>query len=69
MAKSYERFTGDGYVTLEELQAYLRRLAPEYRTISRQPINANVHGCRPSVLEKLGRSNEITEPYGKGASK
>lgn len=66
MAKGYEQYTSDGYVTIGELQAYLRRLAPIYRTISRERINANAHGCFPGVLEKLGRSGEITEPH-KGA--
>ncbi len=68
-ASGFEHYTADGYVTLAELQAYLRRIAPVYRTISRERINANAHGCFASVLQKLGRSNEITEPYSKGERK
>ena len=68
-ASGYQRYTADGYVTVEELQAYLRRIAPIYRAIGRERINANGHGCFSSVLEKLGRSNEITERYGEGGRK
>jgi hypothetical protein len=68
-ASGYEQYTADGYVTLEEMGTYLRRIAPEYRAIGRQRINANAHGCFPSVLEKLGRSTEITDPNYKGERK
>jgi hypothetical protein len=68
-ARTDERATADGLYTVKEMEAYFRKIDPPRRVISREKVNANAHGCFPSVLERLGRANEITEAYGKGSLK
>ena len=60
--------SADALVSVRELEQYWKQypLPEQARTISREKVNANVQGCFPSVLERLGRANEITEAYGKG---
>lgn len=74
MAKGEEKYIVNGYANRDALAPFLMKRRPDRRVINRQKIDANVHGCFPSVLMKLGRANEITEPIGiptsaKGAQK
>lgn len=46
-------------VSVEQFGAYLARLDPEYRTISREKVNPIALGCHESVLHKQGRQSEI----------
>jgi hypothetical protein len=58
-----EKAAADGAVTVAEMQKSIKESAKEFRTIYREKINSNVEGCFPSTLERLGRSDEITEKY------
>lgn len=63
-AHSADKLSEDGLVTIDEFKQYLKKSSiPEVRVIGREKINSNALGCFPSVLEKLGRSDEITEKY------
>lgn len=46
-------------VSVEQFGAYLARLDPEYRTISREKVNPIAKGCFDDVLVKQGRQSEI----------
>ncbi len=64
MAKDHQQYMSNGLVTANMLNRYVLAKDIGRRTINREKINANVKGCFPSVLMKLGRANEITEPVG-----
>jgi hypothetical protein len=64
MAEGNRKFMVNGLVAKEVLPRYFKQYRADRNRINREKIDANVKGCFPSVLIKLGRANEITEPIG-----
>lgn len=58
-ARTDEQATTDGLYTLREMEAYLQRIDPPRRVISREKVSPIGHGCHESVLIRLGRQSEI----------
>lgn len=59
MSKSFQRFSNDGLMTLNEQERFLKDLPIESRSISREKISPIGHGCFDSTLYRLGRQSEI----------
>jgi len=63
MAKTYEKYALSDIASLRDVEKFLDHRGVKRRSIFRERINSNAEGCLPSVLERLGRSDEITEKY------
>lgn len=58
-ARTDERATADGLYTVKEMEAYMLKIDPPRRVISREKISPIGKGCDEDVLVRLGRQAEI----------
>lgn len=58
-ARTDEHATTDGLYTVKEMEAYMLKIDPPRRVISREKISPIGEGCHESVLIKQGRQSEI----------
>lgn len=61
MAKSYEQYIVNGYVTSARLEAYFESHDAPYRVIGREKVNPISEGCGADVLFAQGRESEMDE--------
>lgn len=59
MARDYEKYIVDGYVTQARLGDFLREINADRRFINRNKINPIAEGCHGDTLAKQGRQSEI----------
>jgi hypothetical protein len=62
-ARTDERASGDGLVTVQEMEAYLKRVDPPFRIFSREKVNPIAKGCYPDTLNQQGRGAEMKIGY------
>lgn len=59
MAKSYEKYIDNGYVSVRALESYFKSKRQEYRVIGREKISPIGNGCDEGTLIRLNRQSEI----------
>ena len=59
MARDYETYMVNGYVTRERLQDFVRNINADRRAINRNKVNLVAEGCHANTLQMRGSQSEF----------